>query len=301
MLGFFFFSTTSFAVNGNANLELHADKTEVEKEEQLKITLSLKIMNSDSRVNLEQTNIPGLNNFLPVNSTKSTQLRSMNGLMMTISETQKTVLPHKVGTFQLGPVELVLKDSGNGNTEKILSNKLVINVVDKNVSNVSKYTGFSSSKKAEQNIFHRYIKNGDELSIGKIIAVFLAFFFIGGGVTLSYYLKTPQREKKKLIKQKIKIQQKWDKDNKRPLELPKINSSNFYSQMRALVVDHIYNLKRIEVGYMTTDEILKIIDGLDGQVEISVLLKTCDKFHYAKEDVDRNYLLQLAHDISEKV
>lgn len=296
----FFFASISFAIEADIELELRANKEQIGKGEQFQVITSLKIANSKSHINLQQIPVPGVEHFLPVGTSQSTRAQMMDGQMAAVSEVQKTLLAHQIGTFHLGPVQFSLQSS-DGEITKVASNTIAITVTEPILSIAEKnYQAQQATKSAledeSEKIFERSKKQVESFPIEKIIKVFLAFFFIGGGLALSFYLRQPQREQKQKKAQEVKAQKVWEQQ-KRTLKLPNTDSMNFYPEMRAFVVDYIYNEKQVEVGTMTTREVLEGIEGAEIQDKITNILKACDNHRYARVEVDRRQLLQMARQL----
>ena len=293
----FFFASIVEAIDPNIELELSSDKQQIKKGDQFKIMASLKILNSQSHVNLQQIQIPGVEKFLPVGTSQSTQITKINNEIAAISEMQKTLLAHEMGTFYVGPIQFSLQSS-DGEVINVASNTLTITVTETTISkatiNQIKQEEHKGNLKAEsETIFAQSKKQEQTFPTGKVIKIFLAFFFLGGGSALFFYSRQPHRERKRKEQQETKAQEAWEK-KKRHLDLPKTDSLDFYPEMRTFVVDYVYNEKKIDVSSMTTSEVLEGTQGMSGEKSIEEILKACDHYRYARVEVDREQFLQMA-------
>lgn len=297
VFGSFFFASITYANEVNVELELRTNQQQIEKGAQFQAIIALKILNSKNKVDLRQVNIPGIKNFLQVGSSQSNQIAMMNGAVSAISEMRKTLLAHKTGTFQLGPVRLSL-NTPQGEVIKVSSNSLQI-VVEEDKYSAPVTTEARDHKKRASEILRRNKNREPQAPVKKIINVFLIFFLLGGGGAFIFYISQPHRKRRRQKRQEKQSQQEWAKA-KRELILPKRESIHFYSQMRSFVVEYIRNQKQVEVGALTTTELLGGIEGMEERAIIENILKICDQYRYAREEVDRSALLLSAQQLKDK-
>ncbi len=283
---YLFFPFVVYA-NQNINLQLSVDRQEIEVGEEFYIKINLDLENSESQIDLQRIVVPGLENYQQIGSSQSTQAIIINGKVTTSSSIEKTVIAHKTGDFQLGPVNFALKSS-SGSTMNVKSNSLKVVVKDVSPQMIPSEKSIETNEiEATKDILNKKQKSIKFPFPSKGIKVFLAFFLIGGGIAISFYARRKKEDDKITSKKKLPDEKK----GKIKLIVPKIGDADFYEKLRQFIVDYLHQMKSINAKAMTTKE---MSEHLKNAPEIKEILIAYDNYKYAGEEGDRKHLLEIA-------
>ncbi len=269
---FFSLSFSVLAKNSfDVRLDLSTDTVELGQSFQLFIVFK----NTGDQLKIDSLDMPGLENFAKVGTSRSSKIQIVNGKTSAITEISFTLIPKKTGNFKIGPLEF-----GN-QTQKISSNIVELKVVNK------QNTFFKKSISANKKITK---KTSNGFAYGQWflnVSAFLLLLYLVYGL---YKQKTKQKEKILLKKQEFLA-----KEDEKRKKLPKIDDENFYTKIKDLFYDCLIEEYNIDVRSLTSAELLELLKNKHIPVfsEVKEFLKIYDRARFAGEEKNKNNLLKL--------
>jgi len=262
-------------------ITIEANKIEVREGEQLEVVVKLKNAGNNT-INFNSFNLPGVNNFEEVKSSKSTQVKIINGATMGISQIVTTLTAKEAGKYKIGPV-LIHLDDGFGKIQKIESNFLEIKVLPKEKNILSPLS--SGNGKNEQKNDKNYFFNSK----------FFVILLILTGLAGVFYLKNKNN---KIEDDKEIISQAMIKNN---FIVPAPEDNNFFIKVKDNLLCFIGQVYQIEAANLTTGEIVNEIEKKQPAhyKEIKKILEICDYGQFAKSNKDKKSVLNLIKIIME--
>lgn len=282
LLGIFLFFCNFFpsALASETELQIMTEKENIELGESFSLFLSVAHGNEDlQNLNIAHVKIPGLENFNLRSKSSNSQINFINGNMTVFSKTKNVLIPKEEGTFTIGPAFLQMP-----NGEKLQSNILSITVESpkEKEENTKILTENLRENGEKENSFFVWFLGGVILFAVAVLAFFSQSIF--RNITKDH---APQNIPSQEYKQ---------------VQLPSIDTEDFFHQISILVRLFVDQHEKIETQGRTTTEIANALkqNYSENTELISEILFTCDLHQFAKKEGNREKVLEKVKELLEK-
>ena len=258
------------------------DKTQVEVGQEVILTVIIKQKTGSGSIELGNLTYPAIPDFIQKGTSNTTYVTSVNGQAQAISEFQRTLVPTSDGTFTIGAVSVSYQDAATGAVRVLQSEPIALTVV-KQKRSAEKSEQIQQNKKSAGDVSPKKKKRGG-VGVSEIAAVLLI-----AGIGYIYY------HQKRTAGNRVA-------DERAPkrlaIELPCIDDENFCDALSSALKEHIAQKHGISAG-KNTQEILNSLKTRSflHYNEIKEVLETCDRARFARMEVDKDRLMEIAKKI----
>jgi hypothetical protein len=309
----FLFISTHIVHAQDFQIDLKADKTEIDKGEPLQLEVSVKT--SDSQTIPQNVEIDGLEEFGQIGESMSTQVRIINGQASTVTVITKSVITTEPGKHTIGPAKIQLEDD-HGEKIELTSEKITVNV--KNISSGFRLTNTPIPNKNQPQIttptdnFITLPPTNDDTenstinnkksnflsSIINIIQTVLVIVLIFLVIRLIFFMI---KRKNPMTNNPVKKIDNGSENNKyyqhKPnfISLPEDDDPEFYIKVKHKLLNKLDLQYNSDCSKLTTSEIAEKLkqDKIANQEQIVKILQICDTNIYSHLDEGKEEIKQL--------
>ena len=270
-----FFLIENCLAQQEIEVEISIDKEEVLAGEEFRINVSIKRA-SFGNMNISGVNIPGVESFANIGSSRSTQVQIVNNQSMSVSQNTFTYRTNKVGDYQIGPIQIKTKDN---------------KIIKSNIVNIKvKASGSKSENRKDRK--NKINKNQGGIFNTKNLINLLMFLFL---LSMIIFYRRMTQEKERIRKGEVGDISNKKSISKKKLDIPKLDDKDFYKKAKQIILDFLEEEYKLDIKSSTNEEIFALLDkkNISRNDEIKKAFKICETGQFAVADDDKQELIKI--------